>query len=372
MLIPFDDYPVHQTSVPLAQAGFGNPYHYDRFWFNGFREDLMFGVAFCTYPNRQIMDGALSVVHAGRQHSVFASGRINPDPVDTSMGPIRIEIIEPMRVNRIIVDAPAHGLVADLTYTANTTAVEEGRQIRYDGARLFMDSTRATQWGTWTGTLTVDGQTIDLGKRGIYATKDRSWGSRTVHSAYGGAPQGPTEVLFLWAPIHFDDECFHFLVFENPDGSQWAHDAMVVPKIGAGAPIFGPHARPIPLARVEHDVEWAPGTRRSRGATFFTHTLEGHTDEMKLEPLMTFQMKGIGYGHPVWGHGAWHDEQAVGAESYAENSPDCLAPENLHVQQLVRARWRGRQGLGVLEQIVVGPHTRYGFTDFLDGAPERG
>ena len=94
MLIPFDDYPVHQTSLPLAQSGSGNPHQYDSFWFNGFREDVMFGVAFCSYPNRELMDGAFSVVHDGRQHSVFASGRIKADRVDTSMGPIRIEVLE--------------------------------------------------------------------------------------------------------------------------------------------------------------------------------------------------------------------------------------------------------------------------------------
>jgi hypothetical protein len=75
MLIPFDDYPVHQTSLPLAQTGSGNPHQYDRFWFNGFREDVMFGIAFCSYPNRELMDGAFSVAHNGRQHSVFASCR---------------------------------------------------------------------------------------------------------------------------------------------------------------------------------------------------------------------------------------------------------------------------------------------------------
>ena len=368
MLVPFDDYPVHQTSVPLAQAGAGNPHYYDRFWFNGFREDLMFGVAFCSYPNRQIMDGAFSVVQNGRQLSVFASGRINPDPVNTSMGPIRVEIVEPMRVNRVRVDAPTYGLVADLTYTANTVAVEEARQIQYDGARLFMDCTRATQWGTWTGTLCVDGTEIDLGQKGIWATKDRSWGTRTTHGAYGGAPKPPTQMLFLWSPIHFDDECFHFLVFEKPDGSQWADDAMIVPKIGTAQQVPDSRIEPTPLARVEHFIDWAPGTRRSRCATLITHTLEGESDEMRLEPLMTFQMKGIGYGHPVWGHGEWHGELAIGGENYAENSQDCLQPENLHVQQLVRARWRGKQGLGVLEQIVVGPHGRYGFCDFLDGA----
>lgn len=364
MLIAFDDYPVHQTSLPLAQSGNGNPNHYDRFWFNGFREDLMFEVAFCVYPNRQIMDGAFSVLQQGRQRSVFASGRINPDPIDTHIGPIRIEVVEPMRVNRVIVDAPDHGLVADLTYTAVTEVIEESRQTAYQGARLFMDTTRATQWGTWTGSLEVDGHAIDLGDQGIYATKDRSWGARSTHGWHDSAPAAPTEVLFLWAPIQFGTQCFHYLVFENPDGTTWAHDARVVPKLTANPP-----SRPTPLARVEHRIEWAPGHRRSRGATLLTHALDGALDEMRLEVIATFQMKGIGYGHPVWGHGVWHDELAVGVESYDVESLDPLAPENLHVQQLVRASWRGQHGLGVLEQVMIGAYPRYGFTEFLSGAP---
>ncbi|MGQ4618656.1 hypothetical protein [Nocardia sp. R7R-8] len=364
MLTTFDDYPIHQTSMPLAQAGQGNPYHYDRFWFNGFREDLFFGIAFGSYPNRRITDGAFSVVHDGVQRSVFASGRAHPDPVHTSIGPVRIEIVEPMRINRVIVDAPQHGLEADLTFTATTAAVEEARQTRYDGPLLFMDATRATQWGTWTGSLVVDGNSLDLGD-GIAATKDRSWGARRVHGPADGAPQRPPSVLFLWTPIHFEDECFHHLVFENPDGSRWASEGLVVPKIGPGAAVVGPGTEPTPLAHIEHHIEWRPGTRRAERATLVTHALDGTTDEMRLEPLTTFQMKGIGYGHPVWSHGSWHDELAIGGESYPEGAPDPLAPENLHVQQLVRASWRGKTGLGVLEQILVGPHHRYNFGTYL-------
>ncbi|MCP3810957.1 hypothetical protein NLX62_01155 [Mycobacteriaceae bacterium Msp059] len=361
MLIAFDDYPVHQTALPLAQCGNGNPNHYDRFWFNGFRDDLMFGVAFCVYPNRQIMDGAFSVVREGHQRSVFASGRINPDPLDTQIGPIRIEVIEPMRVNRVIVNAPKHGVVADLTYTAATDAIEETRQISYQGARLFMDATRATQWGTWTGHIEIEGETIDL--KDTYATKDRSWGARSAHGWTDGAPALPPQVLFLWAPIHFERHCFHYLVFENPDGTSWARDARVVAKRTTHG--VESDAAPIALARVEHRVDWAPGRRRSRSATLLTHALDGTVDELTLEPIATFQMKGIGYGHPLWGHGSWHDELAVGGESYDVDALDPLAPENLHVQQLVRATWRGEQGLGVLEQVMIGPFPHYGFPDFL-------
>ena len=47
---------------------------------------------------------------------------------------------------------------------------------------------------------------------------------------------------------------------------------------------------------------------------------------------------------------------------------DPLAPSNLHTQQVVRASDGARQGIGVLEQICIGPYAPGGFTEFLDGA----
>ncbi|GAB91416.1 hypothetical protein [Gordonia rhizosphera] len=359
MLIEFDDYPIHQTSLPLGQTGSGNPNQYDRFWFNGFREDLIFGVAFCSYPNKAIMDGAFSVVRDGRQTSVFASGRMNRDPVDTHMGPISIEIVEPMRVNRVVVDAPEQGIRADLTYTATTQAIQEAHQRTLAGNRLLMDNTRATQWGRWTGWIEVDGHRVSLGE-GCAATKDRSWGVR-ASAIPDGAFDMPDPFLFLWAPIHFPDEYFHFLTFERADGWQWVHDAMRVPPTSTGGDL-------VRFRHVDHEIDWAPGKRRARHATLVPHPLDGTAEPMTLEPLATFQMRGIGYSHPEWGHGKWHGELAVGGESVVIDELDPLAPENLHVQQLVRATWGDRVGIGVLEQIAIGPLPRYGFNEFLDGA----
>ena len=35
MLLAEDDYPLHQTVLPLAHVMDGHPNAYDRFWFNG-------------------------------------------------------------------------------------------------------------------------------------------------------------------------------------------------------------------------------------------------------------------------------------------------------------------------------------------------
>ena len=35
----------------------------------------------------------------------------------------------------------------------------------------------------------------------------------------------------------------------------------------------------------------------------------------------------------------------------------------------MRARVGDRTGIGIFEQIIFGPHTQFGFHDFLDGSP---
>ena len=369
MLTPFDDFPIHQTPLPLAQAGGGHPDHYDRFWFNGYTESFYFAVALGIYPNRGVIDAAFSVVHDGVQRSVFASGRLPLDRTHTRIGPISIELSEPLRVNRVTVDAPDQGLQADLTYRARTPAYEESRQTRYNGTRLVMDVTRATQLGSWTGSVASGGRNLDMSATTIYGTKDRSWGIRAVGAPAPAAPEPVVpQIFFLWAPLHFDDECLHYLVFEDQTGAAWSKGAAVLPVIGDTGPVFGTDLG-IEEAAVTHAVRWAPGLRRSSGATLTLRRGSGDAEEIHLDPLLTFRMKGAGYFHPLWSHGSWHDELSVGGEEATVEDLDTVAPDCIHVQQVVRATWGARTGLGVLEQLAIGPHAPSGFSGLFDGAP---
>jgi hypothetical protein len=69
MLLPEDDFPIHQAPVGVAHVMDGHPNAYDRFWFNGIGEDVFFAVALGLYPNRGVIDGAFAVVHDGVQRS---------------------------------------------------------------------------------------------------------------------------------------------------------------------------------------------------------------------------------------------------------------------------------------------------------------
>src|SRR5579884_3802909 len=126
VITPYDDYPIHQTADPVAHPASGDPNHYDRYFFNGFTRDgsVFFGGAMGHYPNRGIVDAAFSVVSDGVERSVFASGAMPADRA-TRIGPIEVEVVEPLRTIRLVLGPNDFGLGADLTFEARTPVVEE-------------------------------------------------------------------------------------------------------------------------------------------------------------------------------------------------------------------------------------------------------
>ena len=375
MLSRLDDYPVHQTPEPVAQPASSDRNVYDRYWFNGYAEDgeFYFGVGMGLYPNRQILDCGFSIVRGGEQHAFHASRRAPQDPSETSVGPFRIEIEEPMRRVRVILEPNETGIAADLLFTARTACVEEGRQtLRRDG-RVVMDATRFAQFGRWQGEVTYGGQRVAIEPARVVGTKDRSWGVRQVGEpeAGGAPPSGPPQVFFLWAPTHWRDHCTHYGSFDDETGHMWHQDGMIVPAYDSPEAIPGVmDPGTVPMRRVEHRIQYLPGTRRAGSAEISLVGLDESRIDLQLEPLLCFRMKGIGYTHPEWGHGWWKSELAMAGESWKTDTLDEMALENQHIQQVMRVRRSDSDevGIGVLEQIAFGPHARYGFKEFLDPA----
>ena len=373
MLSRFDEYLIHQTPEPLAHPVSMDRNLYDRYWLNGFAADasLYFGLALGVYPNRQVMDAAFSVVRGGEQVACYGSRRASPQARDdTRVGPLQIEVIEPMRRLRVSVAPNDSGLQAELLFTARSACVEEDRQILRRGAVTWMDVTRFTQFGRWEGEITVDGTRITVDPSRVHGIRDRSWGRRNVGEPDAGAPPAPPQVFFLWAPLVWDDEATLAVFFEDARGHPLHAEGKRVPlhTDPAAVPVLGD-----PLQQAFHGVgrqlRYATGTRRAEAATLTLLNADGSPRRVTLEPLLRWQMKGTGYGHPVWKHGTWHGELATGHDRWRLDALNPLAPENLHIQQLVRCHDdQGRSGIGVLEQLCIGPHAPSGFTAALDGA----
>ena len=372
MLHPFDDYPVHQTPEPILHVGTESPNAYDRYFFNGFNSDgsVFFAVAFGVYPNRGVMDGAFSVIVDRVQHNVRASRRAPRDRTDTTAGPLSIDVIEPMRQHHIAVDgtgAHDHGISADLTYTMISPVIEEPRFTWREGGRIQMDYTRLTQFGSWSGWIEVDGERIEIDES-VRGVRDRSWGTRPVGPPIATAP-GVPQFFWLWTPTIFDDACTHMALNHYSDGRPWHQSGALISRIGAdGDPFDESLIRRSPTA--EADLTMASGTRWVESLTARLRSgAAGDVEEIRYEPFLTFHMSGIGYRHPTWGHGCWVGEHESIRDQINLADVDPASPLYVHVQALSRARWGERTGLGVVEQMFIGPHEPSGLTGILDPAP---
>ena len=364
MLTKGDEYPIHQTPEPVAYAGSDRNF-YDRYFFNGYSPDgsVFFAASFGVYPHINIMDGAVSIVKDGVQKSVHVSRILGMERMDTKVGPLSVSVVEELKLIRLTLEE-AEGLALDVEFTGRHFPVEEPRFTYRQGPRMVMDCTRMTQNGLWRGEIKVDGETIKVDK--FYGTRDRSWGVRPI-----GA-RDPQEVVpvqlpqfyWIWAPTNFPNLSLYFHVNEDAHGSPWNTRA-VLAMDGAG------HDDLLHLNRPRMEVTYAKGTRRAERAVLRLMDGQGREHQVEYEPITTFQMKGIGYGHPEWAHGAFKGGYAIEREDFVPAEMPWQQPDNLHIQEIVKATHTGpdgqtSQGIGALEQLFLGPHGPSGWRDVLD------
>ena len=356
MLSGFDDFPIHQTSAPVAYTSSTDINVYDRYFFNGYEGDgsICFGLAMGLYPNRHVADAAFSVMRDGEQISVFTSQRAPADRQQaTHLGPIQVEIVEPMRVIRIAVDATDQGVRANLTFTARSAPIEEPHFLWRAGVRTIFDYTRFTQFGAWVGWIEIDGARHEISPTTVWGSRDRSWGIRpTGEPASSGAPVAPPQFFWLWAPVNFPSLSTHFDVNEYGDASRWH-------AVGALARADG--TPPELMRSVDYRVSWRPGTRWAQHFEYDLVDVHDCVHTIQLEPRAEFQMSGLGYGHPQYGHGMWQGESVVAAERITLPVAAPCTRQNIHVQALCDATYVApdgstEHGIGILEQLAIGIH----------------
>ena len=362
MLTKGDDYPLHQTSEPVAFAGTDRNF-YDRYFFNGASPDgsIFFAAAMGFYPQLGIMDASFCVIADGVQHNLRASRRSGGERLDLSVGPIAVSIDAPLEVVTLRIAANDGPLAAELTFTGRHFPIEEPRFIRRNGTRLFMDYTRMTQNGRWSGWLAVDGARTALGD-GWTGTRDRSWGIRPVGAS---EPQPPPEGNFnqffwLWTPCNFPDRSLFFHSNDDGAGSPWNRRAVIATDTGAET-----HFDAAAFA-----IDWQAGTRRIARLTADL----GGGRVLTLTPAgPVFAMSGLGYTHPQWGHGLDHGPEPVVAHDHLTAAERGWGnPLAMHIQAPVTAELAddgaAHRGTGVLEQLFVGPHAPSGLTGPMDPA----
>ena len=360
MLTRADEYPIHQTPDPIAFAGTDRNF-YDRYFFNGHSPDgqVFFGAAMGIYPHLNIIDAAFSVRIGDRQYNLRASRHLNMERMDTHVGPIRVEVVEPLKSLRVVVEDNEHGISADLLFEGRHFPFEEARTLKRIGPRTLQDVTRMTQMGRYTGTIRAGGQDIAFpAESPALGVRDRSWGVRPIgeRDPQAHVPAQELQVWWYWLPVHFDDGVMLFLLNEDGEGKAWNQGLLTCRDNGPD----GGEAVHLPAPRLE--VTLKPGTREPVGAR-----LEGDGFVLEVRPGANFYMSALGYWHPDWGHGKNRGGLAIGYDEIDTTAPAEPGPASAHIQAfaevtLIPDQGPAKTGVGCFEHIIVGRHAPSGLT----------
>jgi len=367
-LSPADDHPIHQVAQPIRHAGTSDRNFYDRYYFNAHKIDgsalVIAGMG--QYPNLGITDAFVAVLSDGEQRVVRASRVLGVDRMDSSVGPIRVEVIEGLRRLRLVLEPNEWGLACDLTFDGGVHPHEEPQQIvKTADGKAILDTFRMVQTGTWSGALSVDGTEISVTPGEWWGVRDRSWGVRPV-----GEPEPPGinatrggSFYWIYAPLRFADFTIVTIVQEDADGRRIMEDATKVWNLG-------PDGRPAHpdeyLGSPEVDLEFEPGTRAVTGASI---RFSRSPLTVRIDPMMAMHIGvGSGYGFDGdWRHGEFRGDLWVdGVEFHLDDPEDAKKMWGI-VDTVPRAETSdGDVGHGLFESLLLGPHARHGWKDLLD------
>ena len=358
-----DDFPIHQTPEPVALTT-GERNFYDRYFFNGYGPDgsNFFAIAFGVYPQLGVVDAHFSCIRGGIQHCLHVSREMGEERMDLSAGPIRIEIVEPLKQVRVVLDN-GEGISADITFTARSAPIEEPRFTYRQGARLVMDYTRMTQNCAVEGWISVDDERRDL-IDGSLGTRDRSWGIRPIGAsdAQPSAPPKNPQFFWQWTPVNFPTRSVFFHLNADQTGAAWNTRAVIAPNgaaQGEACEVAGPVM----------DSPLKPGSRWPDGGVL---TIPGESgaaaEQFTFRIVGRFQMRGLGYTSPDWGHGLYQGALKIEREDFTLDDLDPLEIPNFHVQMLCEVSGAdGESGFGIFEQLLFGAYDPLGLKGLTDG-----
>jgi hypothetical protein len=366
----------HQMADTFATVGTSDPSWTEKVCAMAARRDgsVQLGFGLGKYTNRNVLDGYAGLSRGPEQVTVRGSRRLFPEPDLTAVGPVRYEVLEPMRRVRFALDPnPCQPLAFDWVYEAVLPPATEDRthQRAPLGYRVSADLVRYHQIGTASGWYEIDGRRHTIDPDEWVSTRDHSWGVRYDV----GTP--PTDVdpfdpvaqmafRMIWCPALMTD----------PDGTRWGLFMHLIEARG-----FGHHRRTV-MGTVEHadgrtermadirpELAYDPANRRLLGGTVTVTLEDGKERTFVLEvPTDTGFHLGAGlyFGWQGHHHGEWRGELHVDGERLA----DCRQPElarQLH--QLrdtfvhIHERATGAEGWGNCQPMITGAHPDLG----LDG-----
>ena len=142
MLLGVDEYPFHQFADTFAAVVTSDPMWNDGHYICA--ADQAGTVALTSnlrlYPNNDVMDGFVCLRYEGHQYNVRVSRVLRPEMDRLQVGPLRIDIVEPLQTVRLVLEPNTISGTGTLTQAGSGTTILTGANT-YSGATTISAGT---------------------------------------------------------------------------------------------------------------------------------------------------------------------------------------------------------------------------------------
>lgn len=329
-LTEWDEYLIHQTADTIDIPENGDTDFLDRLYIGCHNPEgtLHLAVGLGTYPNKNIMDGFAIVRHNNVQHNLRVSRHLQGDRARTEIGPLSIEVLEPLKRWGIYLGDNDHGIRCSVEF--------EGRVPTYLCRKLIIPAPGGGtvghghyfQPGRFKGSIDLDNQQINVD--GFIGARDRSWGIRRVT---GGTAGG----FHFWIQVHFSRCTFSLVHLELRDGTVLWSEGVISNDDGSV----------VPLSEARHRIEFMPTVRALAKVDILLNDSQGGQRHLTAKPISpAVHLNGGGYNRMGEDRGplSIQGEQWDVFHPAGINSPRFGLTEHIAEFQL-----DGEPGVGILE-----------------------
>lgn len=305
MLTAQDDLIGHQLPTTFDHVGNSDPSWMERLWYTGHPRsgEIIFDIGLGYHPNRNVMDAFAGVTIGSRQYNFRASRRLRPNPLETMVGPLKIEVIEGLKRHRLTLAPNESGLSFEIEFLGTMNAHEEEPHFRRRNGRVTEHMARGQQLGAYRGWLEVDGQRHEITPDGWLGQRDHSWGIRAEMRSDESAPPLTfyPPFFYAWTTVQFADRGLHVFFKERAPGEFIYLSGEEVTLLGSKP------NRAKRMSGVSHEMVWAddPNGQKVSSATFDVTLDDGSKHHLQIRTLPArYYLKGGLYGGlNGWFHG---------------------------------------------------------------------
>lgn len=373
LLTPLDETLDHQIADTFAAVAASDVGWTEKIWASLARKDgglqIEFGLG--KYHNRNVMDAFAGAARGCEQWTVRASRALAPALQTPTVGPIRYEIVEPLKRVRFALDAnKTQKLAFDILFEGELPPYFEKRNRMRAGNRTAMDVVRYHQAGKLSGWIELDGERHEVGDD-WFGFRDHSWGMRG--HGVGAHPTdmqpglgGQGDQRLLWGPallVRPDGSKYQLMNFLYATG-HWTYYSGHMNE--AGNEPGG--IRQTEIVKMEPHLTFDPATRQLASARYDLTLAGGENRTVEVTPLgpTGFYLRtGLYGGWKGARHGVWLGDYHEDGEYIAD------VREHLHefgqFRDLpVRVTDGDAIGYGIQESVYTGVYPELGLTAETD------